>query len=106
MPLLLPSILANSQRSHHPLRLLQSSSAQSCLQVLRSVINHQSHTNTTRLILLCFLHPSSSLLDETEQGHQIAVHDYTDKVAGYDDFGTFLDPRDDVLQAVKAGEYS
>ncbi|KIM85277.1 hypothetical protein PILCRDRAFT_96413 [Piloderma croceum F 1598] len=100
MPLLLPSILANSQRSHHPFLLLQSSSAQSCVQVLRSVINHRSHKNTTRLILLCFLHPSLSLLAETKQGHQIEVHDYTDKVPGYDDCGT--DPRDDILLAVKA----
>jgi elongator complex protein 5 len=104
MSLLLPSIIANSQRPHHPFCLLQSSSAQSCLQVLRSVINHRSHKNTTRLILLCFLHPSLSLLDETKQGHQIEVHDYTDKVPGYDDFGT--DPRDDILLAVKAGEYT
>jgi hypothetical protein len=102
MALLLPSILANSQRS--PFLLLQSSSAQSCLQVLRSVINHRSHKNTSHLILLCFLHPSLSLPDETKQGRQIEVHDYTDNVPGYDDCGT--DPRDDILLAVKAGEHA
>ena len=108
MPLLLPSIAANSQRlgSHKPFLLLQSSVAQSCLQVLRGIINHESRktaTEQTQILLLCFLHPLSSLLNETTHSDQIEVYDYTVKVPGYDN--SWTDPQEEILLAVKAGEY-
>src|ERR1700736_992784 len=110
MSLLLPSILANSQRSHRPFLLLQSSTAQSCLPVLRKIIHQWSHRDQDgaeqiHTMLLCFLHPPSSLTDETSllsRSGKFDVLDYTDKVPEYDD--SWTDPREDILHAIKAGE--
>jgi elongator complex protein 5 len=108
MSLLLSSILSNSQRSHQPFLLLQSSTAQSCLPVLRKIIHQESHKNAakqTHTLLLCFLHAPSSLIDETNlqsQGNKIDVLDYTDKVPGYDD--SWADPLEETLNAMISGE--
>ena len=56
-------------------------------------------------MLLCFLHPPSSLTDETSllsRSGKFDVLDYTDKVPEYDD--SWTDPREDILHAIKAGE--
>ena len=106
---LLPPILANSQRPHQPLVLLQSSTSQSCLSILRKIINHESHkvTSTKRVhtLLFCFLYPSSSLAENanlTSQGGTIEVFDYTTKVPGYDD--SWVNPCESILASVRVGE--
>jgi elongator complex protein 5 len=105
---LLPPILANSQRPHQPLLLLQSSTSQSCLSILRKIINHESHKVTSKRVhtlLFCFLYPSSSLAENanlTSQGGTIEVFDYTAKVPGYDD--SWVNPCESILASVRVGE--
>lgn len=100
MPLLLPSILANAQRPHQPFLLLQSSTAQSCVPVLRKIVNHKSGSKRVHTLLVCFLYPPSYLY--TGEAGAIDVLDYTDSVPGYAD--AWVDPREAILDAVKAGE--
>ncbi|KAJ3520894.1 hypothetical protein NM688_g9093 [Phlebia brevispora] len=78
MPLLLPSIIANAGRVQQPFVLLQSSLAQSCIPVLRSIISESK----TRVILFTFLHHPSFLLDPQKCAH-VQVLDLTDRVPGY-----------------------
>ncbi|KZP31280.1 hypothetical protein FIBSPDRAFT_1037730 [Athelia psychrophila] len=98
MGLLLPSILANAQRPHSNYVLVQSSIAQTCLPVLRRLVNHRPGSKRARTILICFLYPPSSLCEGT--GDAIDILDYTGNVPGY--AGTFNDPRDAILEAAKA----
>lgn len=100
MGLLLPSILANAQRPHSNYVLVQSSIAQTCLPVLRRLVNHQPGSKRARTILICFLYPPSSLCEGT--GDAIDILDYTGNVPGY--AGTFNDPRDAILEVAKAGD--
>jgi len=106
MALLLSSIYPNSQRSHQPFILLQSSIAQSCLPVLRKIINNEPHKIASKQIhtlLLCFLQPPSRLIDDSNllsRSGKIDVLDYTDKIPGYDD--SWTDPCEDILRAVRA----
>ena len=107
MPLLLSPILANPQQ---PFLLLQSSTSQTCLPVLRKIVNQEHHKITskrTHTLLICFLHLPSNLTGETDstsRDDKIEVLDYTDKVPGYDD--SWADPREDIINTVKLGEHA
>lgn len=108
MPLLLPSILTQSQRPNQPFLLLQSSTAQTCLPILRKIINSDKgvRLKRTSTLVLCFLYPPFTLVDESSlksNGGHIEVLDYTEKIPGYDD--SWIDPRDEILAAVQAGEH-
>lgn len=110
MPLLLPSILNRSQRPHQPLLLLQSSIAQSCLPVLRKIINNDDNKGRrVPTVLICFLHPPSSLVDHANVTSQelegaVKVLDFTGRVPGFDD--SWTDLREDIFASVKNGELS
>ncbi|RDX55938.1 hypothetical protein OH76DRAFT_1396285 [Lentinus brumalis] len=85
MPLLLSSTLAQTSRNQHCL-LLQSSTAQSCLPVLRAIVKRASERTRESTILFCFLYPPSSFLDPSRiQADHIRVVDRTANVPGYDD---------------------
>ena len=102
MSLLLPSILIHSQRPHHPFILLQSSAAQSCLPLLRKVINAEPGAKRVHTLLFCFLHPYSSLIDERNGGETIEAFDHTGNIPGYTD--SWKDPCELILEAVKTGQ--
>lgn len=109
MPFLLSSIFANSQRPHHPFLLLQSSTAQSCIPILRKLINldpHNISSKRSRTLLFCFLFPPSSLLEDNailaSQGGTVEVFDYTTNVPGYED--SWINPCDGIVASVNAGE--
>ena len=104
--LFLPSILTHSQRSHHPFILLQSSAAQSCLPLLRKVINGGPGAKRVHTLVFCFLHPYSSLIDERNlvaRGGTIEAFDHTGSIPGYAD--SWKDPCGIILEAVEAGEF-
>jgi elongator complex protein 5 len=109
MPLLLPSIVTNPQRTQQPFLLLQSSTAQTCLPVLRKIINREplkTASKQTHSLLICFLHLPSSLTNEKNlqtRNDKIQILDYTDRVPGYND--PWIDPREDIINTVKAGKY-
>ncbi len=85
MPLLLSSTLAQTPPNQHFL-LLQSSTAQSCLPVLRAIVKRASERTRESTILFCFLYPPSSFLDPSRiQPDHIRVVDRTANVPGYDD---------------------
>ncbi|KAJ3750311.1 hypothetical protein DFH05DRAFT_65355 [Lentinula detonsa] len=65
--------------------LLQSSVSQSSLPLLRYII---AHNESVEKHLFCFLHPSSSLVKNTQSNVQI--HEYLDRIPGYND--PWLDP--------------
>ena len=97
MPLLLPSIIANSGRVQQPFVLVQSSIAQTCLPILRTLISESK----TDVLLFSFLHRPSLLVDKVKGTH-VQVHDLTDRIPGYSD--TFKACKKDVLQALRDGK--
>ncbi|RPD82619.1 hypothetical protein L226DRAFT_556366 [Lentinus tigrinus ALCF2SS1-7] len=85
MPSLLSSTLAQTSRSQHCL-LLQSSTAQSCLPVLRALVKRASERTRETTVLFCFLYPPSSFLDSSRtQAHHIRIVNRTSNVPGYED---------------------
>ena len=59
--------------------LVQSSSAQSALPVLRNLIANA----TSPVLLFCLLYPPESLLGEKINDEHVKVFDWTDRVPGY-----------------------
>lgn len=101
MSLHLPSIISNSFRPHYPFLILESSLVQSCLPILRAIVAQKGSKGHT--LLFCLLHPPSSLVDDPAlQSENLKVFDRTHCVPEYDD--DYVDPRDFILDAVKAGE--
>lgn len=99
---LLPSVVdSNGSRPHHPFIIAQSSASQTCLPVLRSLIqqaNCPAHT-----LLFCCLNPPTSLIADwpnTSNG-TLQVFDYTDRVPGFDEI---RDLRDEILDVVRSGK--
>ena len=85
MPLLLSSTLAQASRGQNCL-LLQSSSAQTCLPVLRAIIKQACERPRETTILFCFLYPPSSFLDPSRpRADHVRIVDRTANVPGYDD---------------------
>ncbi|KAJ3800811.1 hypothetical protein GGU11DRAFT_340977 [Lentinula aff. detonsa] len=75
----------DSPRPNQNFVLLQSSVSQSSLPLLRHII---AHNESVEKHLFCFLHPSSSLVKNTQSNVQI--HEYLDRIPGYND--PWLDP--------------
>ncbi|KAK7058919.1 hypothetical protein VNI00_001543 [Paramarasmius palmivorus] len=97
MSLRLPDL--HDQRSQQFI-LLQSSAVQSSLPVLRNILNHRPNTNS-KLVLFCFLHPPSSLVNEAQLASgNVAVHDFLDLVPGYSD--DWKDPREEIKAIVES----
>lgn len=99
---LLPSIVdPSSSRPHQPLILVQSSASQTCLPVLRRLI--QPARRPAQTLLFCFLYPPTFLIEDrpgTSNG-SLKVFDYTERVPGYDESH---DSRDEILAAVCSGQ--
>lgn len=100
---LLPSIVADpsGSRPHQPLILVQSSVSQTCLPVLRTLI--QPAKRPAQTLLFCFLYPPASLIADwpnTSNG-SLKVFDYTGQVPGYDEV---QNSRDEILTAVRSGQ--
>jgi elongator complex protein 5 len=101
---LLPSIVADPSglRPHQPLILVQSSTSQTCLPVLYSLI--QPAKRPARTLLFCFLYPPTSLIADrpNTSSDSLKVFDYTGRIPGYDETH---DSRDEILAAVRSGQY-
>ena len=85
MPSLLSTAVSQSARNQH-LLLLQSSTAQTCLPVLRAALRNAIERARETTVLFCFLYPPSSLLGPSRvQSDRVHVVDKTANVPGYDD---------------------
>ncbi|TBU35190.1 hypothetical protein BD311DRAFT_745736 [Dichomitus squalens] len=85
MPSLLSSALAQTARNQH-LLLLQSSTAQTCLPILRAAVKQTIERARETTILFCFLYRPSSLIGTMRvQPDRVQVVDKTASVPGYDD---------------------
>ncbi|KAF8973973.1 hypothetical protein BDZ97DRAFT_1900702 [Flammula alnicola] len=82
---LLTSILKDESH-RHPLLILQSSLAQTSLPILRDVLAQGSSSKGSNRhnLLFCFLYHPSSLVD-TKPSDSLEVHDWTDRIPGYND---------------------
>ena len=100
MALLLPSIFANAQRPHSPYILIQSSIAQTCIPVLRRLVNRQPGSKRVLTMLICFLYSPASLCEGKPDTTDIL--DYTSSIPGY--VTGCEEPRKAILEAAKAGE--
>ncbi|KAF9241321.1 hypothetical protein BU15DRAFT_87243 [Melanogaster broomeanus] len=101
---LLSSIITNpaSSRPHQPLVIVQSSASQTCLPVLRRLI--QPAKLPTQTLLFCFLYPPAALLrgwPNTSDESQKAF-DYTERIPGYN---AAHDSRDEILAAVGSAPF-
>ncbi|KAG6381215.1 hypothetical protein JVT61DRAFT_5618 [Boletus reticuloceps] len=101
---LLPSIVTDPSglRPHQPLILVQSSASQTCLPVLRNLIQPAGHPVQT--LLFCLLYPPTSLVanwPNTSNNGSLKVFDYTERVPGYNETH---DSRDEILAAVHSGQ--
>lgn len=96
---LVPSLAdPNGPRPHQPLILVQSSTSQTCLPVLRSLI--QPAKPPAQTLLFCFLYPPPSLITDSPNGPP-KVFDYTERVPGYDEVH---DSCDEILATVRSGQ--
>ncbi|OAX42361.1 hypothetical protein K503DRAFT_790189 [Rhizopogon vinicolor AM-OR11-026] len=97
MPLL-SSIINNpaGSKPHQPLIILQSSSAQTCIPVLRTLISN--FRLDTQALLFCFLHRPSSLTNIDIP--TVTAFDLTGRIPGYDD--AWCDPQDEILARVRS----
>ena len=93
----LTSIIDNTQ--NFPLVILQSSLAQSCLPILRHLVNEPKPSKSFNL-LLCLLYPPSSLADNISLD-TLEIHDWLDRVPGYCETSNTLS--DDLLDIIKKG---
>lgn len=96
----LTSILANPTcvRPHQPLVICQSSLSQTCLPVLRRLIKPTKAPS--HILLFCLLYPASSLIgDALVPDTSVEVFDYTERIP---DYGSWVDPRQDILTAVES----
>ena len=84
MPSLLSTAVSQSARNQH-LLLLQSSTAQTCLPVLRAALRNAIERARETTVLFCFLYPPSSLGPSRVQSDRVHVVDRTANVPGYDD---------------------
>jgi hypothetical protein len=78
---MLSSVLDSSLQPLRPLVVLQSSSAQSCLQLLREIGKEDSCHHAT--VMCCLVHPPSTFI-AAGNDHTVVV-DRTGFVPGYDD---------------------
>ncbi|KAJ3847391.1 hypothetical protein EV368DRAFT_51266 [Lentinula lateritia] len=84
------------------LLLLQSSTPQSSLPLLRHVIAHNAGPKEpVKKFLFCFLHPPSSLIKNAVESN-IQVYDYLDRIPGYNDAWSESCP--EILNLVENGK--
>ena len=106
---LLSSILrvGRPTRPYQPFVLLQSSAAQSCLPILRNLIetgtsgSHESLKTSRHTLLFCLLYPSANLSRDTPL-QSIQIYDLLSNIVGYTN--DWIDPRDTIMSAVLSGE--
>ncbi|KAF9229337.1 hypothetical protein BS17DRAFT_17578 [Gyrodon lividus] len=95
----LPSIIINPSnlRPHQPLVVVQSSASQTCLPVLRRLIQPAKLPKQT--LLFCYLYPPVSLIKSwpNASDESLKVFDYTERIPGYN---VSHDSRDEILAAV------
>ena len=96
MSFLTSTIIDNTQ--NFPLVILQSSLAQSCLPILRHVVNDPKPSSFN--LLFCLLYPPSSLVDDISPD-TLEIHDWLDHVPGYCEASNMLS--DDLLVIVRRG---
>lgn len=96
MSFLTSTIIDNTQNL--PLVILQSSLAQSCLPILRHVVNDPKSSFN---LLFCLLYPPSSLADDNISPDTLEIHDWLDHVPGYCEASNM--PSDDLLDVVRRG---
>ncbi|KAH9944429.1 uncharacterized protein BXZ73DRAFT_96918 [Epithele typhae] len=86
MASLLSSSLGTSPRGSSFV-LLQSSTAQTCLPILRAIVQRSSGSARESLVLICLLYPPSRLLASSTQVDSARIHilDRTTDVPGYND---------------------
>jgi elongator complex protein 5 len=92
------SFLIDDDAQKFPLVILQSSLAQSCLPILRRVVNDPKASSFN--LLFCLLHSPSSLVDDISSD-TLEIHDWLDYVPGYCDASSI--PSEDLLDIVKRG---
>lgn len=93
---LLPSII--SSKPPQPFLLLQSTAAQSCLPILRSILDKTLVKKP--VILVCFLHPPPTLVKpELLQSQNLRLLDWTARVPGYSDYS--VDPHAEILKVIQ-----
>ena len=100
MSLFTSTIIDNTQ--NFPLVILQSSLAQSCLPILRHLVNNPKPSSSSNL-LFCLLYPPSSLA-ENNSPDTLEIHDWLDHVPGYCEASNM--PSDDLLDIVKRGMHT
>ena len=94
MSFLTSTVIDNTQ--NFPLVILQSSLAQSCLPILRHLVNSPKPSSSFSL-LFCLLYPPSSLADNISV-ETLEIYDWLDHVPGYREPSS-----DDLLDIVKRG---
>lgn len=94
---ILSTLLSSKETTSNTFYLVQSSAAQSALSILRGVINAQTTTKLT-LVLICSLYAPANLLgparpkSANEQAEaQSSVIDWTEDVPGFSDPDTPVD---------------
>ncbi|EIN13691.1 hypothetical protein PUNSTDRAFT_129365 [Punctularia strigosozonata HHB-11173 SS5] len=90
------SLLTDSRQQARPFFLLRSSTAQTCIPVLRHCLGSASKSST--ILLFCLSYAPSTLVDP--QRSVAKVFDWTDNVPGYSD--TYFDPCQAIIDAVNA----
>lgn len=99
MALLRALIADDSPQQTQPFLLLLSSAAQSCLSIFRQILTGKAR-KTGSHILFCLLYQPSSLLPEDPTlCEHIQVHNWVDRVPGYDD--NWSDPWQAILDAIE-----
>ena len=96
------SLLASSAARAQPFTLLQSSTAQSCVDILRYTLTEATSKGDGCAVLFSLLYPPSVLLERDQpSSDRLHVLDWTRKVPGYneDDF----DLNSDMLEQVSTG---
>jgi len=94
---LLPDVLEDFHHEH-PLLVLQSSTAQSSLPLLKHILA-QKTAKASRYIVFCLLYPPSSLLDDFNS-QSVEVHNSLNRIPGYNDSGFAIQA--EILASVKA----
>ena len=90
----------NDEAQNFPLVIFQSSLAQSCLPILRHVVNDPKQSSFN--LLFCLLYSPFSLADNTSSD-TLEIHDWLDHVPGYCDASNL--PSEDILDIVKRGTH-
>jgi elongator complex protein 5 len=104
---LLSSTIGEPPRADQHLLILQSSTAQSSLPLLRQLLSRNiefdhatSHGDT---FLFCLLYrPSSLVANSTLPSDHLKIYDFVGSTPGYDD--DWPDPREKILLAIQNGE--